>query len=383
MRKRIIGIFLTVILVVSMTACQQTKPEGNSSGYCGTVEGVAFELPDLGSRVELHTQQQNDFLAEAKKNNNYDYIAMYAQGTMEASRPIPVSLSWTASGTQPIDGYSVNISKHADMHAPFYTANTEETELAVYNLEIGTVYYWTVTAQVAEENITSGIASFTTSAQGPRNLYIEGITNVRDIGGYKTSDGGKVKQGMIYRSGRMNLSDDPTPTIEITEEGIFWLKNVLGVRSEIDLRGFEEAGQITQSPLGSDVFYAHYPMTYDDHILKGNFPQIAQIFSYLANEEHYPVVIHCNIGTDRTGLLCFLIDGLCGVSEEDLLLDYIYSNFGTIGGSRSTDAILNDYIPLLENAKGDNLREKIYNYLAENGVSTKDMDAVIAIMKEK
>jgi protein tyrosine/serine phosphatase len=50
----------------------------------------------------------------------------------------------------------------------------------------------------------------------------------------------------------------------------------------------------------------------------------------LADESNYPIFFHCAIGTDRTGTLAYLINGLLGVPEEDLYYDYCFSNFGAI-----------------------------------------------------
>ena len=328
----------------------------------------------------MHSELQNSYLTDVAESGNPDCMILYAQGLMEESRPVPVELSWTAAADTPIDSYTVYISKNSDMRDLFYRESTVDSCLQVYNLEIGTTYYWSVAARIGDKEITSGTASFTIDSAVPRNLYIDGITNVRDLGGYKTADGGRVKQGMIYRSGRMNVSNDPTPTIEITGTGKHWFKDVLGIRSDIDLRTFEEAGQIVESPLGNDVNYLHAPMTWENNILTDNTQMIREVFAFLAKEENYPVVIHCNIGTDRTGMICFLINGLCGVSEEDLCIDYTFSNFGSIGSGRSADTILLDYLPIVKEAKGDSLSKKIYNYLVGIGVPEADLNAIISYM---
>ena len=108
---------------------------------------------------------------------------------------------------------------------------------------------------------------------------------------------------------------------------------------------------------------------------------LKDVFSVLGDKNNYPIVIHCSIGTDRTGLLCFLINALLGVSEEDLYRDYLFSNFGNIGGSRSY-SIIDTYIMNISSAQGDSLAERTYNYLLGIGVSKTDLDKVINIMTE-
>ena len=39
----------------------------------------------------------------------------------------------------------------------------------------------------------------------------------------------------------------------------------------------------------------------------------------IADENRYPVYIHCTGGADRTGTLAFLINALLGVGEDDLI----------------------------------------------------------------
>ena len=56
-----------------------------------------------------------------------------------------------------------------------------------------------------------------------------------------------------------------------------------------------------------------------------------KIFSYLADRNNYPFYIHCSAGADRTGTLCALINGVLGVSEDDLIRDYELTSFSKQG----------------------------------------------------
>ncbi len=69
------------------------------------------------------------------------------------------------------------ISENSDMSdADVYSVNTNEIE--IYNLKIAKTYYWTVAINGKE----SEIKSFSTCTNAPRNLYVDGVTNVRDFG---------------------------------------------------------------------------------------------------------------------------------------------------------------------------------------------------------
>lgn len=349
-----------------------------------------WNLADLGNEVNFHSQAQAAFLADEDYNNILTYAN--AGGKEELSLPEPVTLSWSATPANDAAGnvssYVVEISATGSFNDGI-TYTTTECELEVYNLCIGTDYSWRVTAQLEDgKTSVSKTSTFTTADVAPRNMYVDGITNVRDLGGWKTEDGGRVKQGMIYRSGRLNLSETTTYTVEITEQGIKTMRDEMGVRTQIDLRSptahNNEAGGITSSPLGDDVTYYNCAMEWNtSNILtySGNRESILRVFSILADENNYPLVYHCNIGTDRTGLFAILVNGLLGVSEEDLYRDYLFSNFGRINGTR-TLSNNKAYMDTIKSYDGATLSEKIENCLLDLGVMQSEIDAIRWLLSE-
>ncbi len=217
------------------------------------------------------------------------------------------------------------------------TVAGSKTEYAFYNAMLGTTYYWNVSSRDDEDDIsTSGTSSFTTESQGPRNLYVDGVTNVRDLGGWATVDGGRIRQGLLYRGGRFSSNDSTSVTI--SAKGILTLRDEIGIKTEIDLRqttavnNRNESGGLTASPLGDSVRYCAFPMEYGEVLFSDpkNIQRIREIFAFLSDESNYPIYFHCSIGTDRTGLIAWLVNGLCGVSENDLWRDYLFSDFGQI-----------------------------------------------------
>ncbi|KAM0701104.1 hypothetical protein Q7P35_011465 [Cladosporium inversicolor] len=50
--------------------------------------------------------------------------------------------------------------------------------------------------------------------------------------------------------------------------------------------------------------------------------EIATLFTLLAKPSTYPVLVHCTLGKDRTGLVVLLVALLCGASEEGVVRDY-------------------------------------------------------------
>jgi protein-tyrosine phosphatase len=53
--------------------------------------------------------------------------------------------------------------------------------------------------------------------------------------------------------------------------------------------------------------------------------EIKDIFDVLANDDSYPVMVHCTQGKDRTGLIVLLVLMLCGVDQTAIAHDYMRS----------------------------------------------------------
>ena len=53
--------------------------------------------------------------------------------------------------------------------------------------------------------------------------------------------------------------------------------------------------------------------------------EIRAVFDVLADEDNYPVLVHCTQGKDRTGLIVLLVLMLCGVDKNAIADDYMRS----------------------------------------------------------
>lgn len=372
-KSQLSSILLALCLLFSLVGCgEETK------------HVYSFSLSTIDDEVDQHTELQKSYLADA-----YTSISKYANGQNERSIPEALSLSWTAQATDenssPISYYTVKVSPTANFSENVWTYTCTGTTVSVYNLMVGYNYYWKVEATLENGKTSlSPVSAFKTAATCPRMIFVEGITNVRDMGGWQTECGKTVKQGLLFRCGRLNKSSSSQIKTEITENGKKTMLDMLKIKTEIDLRmvSNNEVGGLTDtSPLGDGVQYAQCPMDYTaSNLLTGNKQKIATIFGILSNENNYPVIYHCNIGTDRTGIISFLVDGLLGVSEEDLYRDYLMSNFGNIGGSRNVSSIQRNYVNYIKSFNGDTLSQKIYNCLVANDVPADYLDAVIEIL---
>lgn len=286
---------------------------------------------------------------------------------------------WHAEGAQ--GGiYTVQFSLNEEFtDSVSYT--TEDTQIDIRNLYIVSKYFWRVLLTDASgDTYCSSVSTFSTTDTAPRVIYVEGVSNVRDLGGWLNEDGKRIRQGMIYRSGQLNMNTGKAIENTITENGICTMINELGIKTELDLRS--GTGKIKTSPL-PDVEYVHYPMKLKATFISDYSEEICEIFHILADEKNYPIDMHCVVGTDRTGAMSYLIHGLLGMSEEDLEKDYLYSNFADIGGERTMDNISKGYVAFVNEYEGDTQSEKIYNCLLDIGVPAEELETVRTLLIEE
>ncbi|HEY8527923.1 MAG TPA: tyrosine-protein phosphatase [Acidimicrobiales bacterium] len=176
-----------------------------------------------------------------------------------------------------------------------------------------------------------------------RQIVFDACFNFRDVGGYETADGGRVRTGVLYRADTLHRL---TPADVEVVRG-------LGLRTVIDLRTPREAARHGRAPLGEDeVVHLHLPMIDDEPddarddgrpgepppsaeppspeeragfylaMLERGGAAVAAAFRALAAPDALPAVFHCTAGKDRTGVLAALVLGHLGVPDDVIAADY-------------------------------------------------------------
>lgn len=321
----------------------------------------------------IHADYQQNYL-----NDTYDSIDKYF-GYQSGDESFPVAVNLSLLNKQSKNAGQI-VVKTSDGKIFYQGDFNGQESLQLQNLYVNTQYEWYFADKTS--NALSDSYRFNVTCGAPRNIYLEGVTNCRDLGGWATLDGKHVKQGLIYRSGRFNKNK--SQEITITQNGISAAISQLNVKTEVDLRTVSdnENGGLTVSPLGESVQYISLPMEYDNILDdEKNLEMLRQFFALIANESNYPVIFHCSIGTDRTGMVAFMINAFLGVAKEDLYRDYLFSNFGKISGSRDCSAI-DKYINVLQNAGGESLSKQAENYLLSIGVSINELNRIKGLLLE-
>lgn len=228
--------------------------------------------------------------------------------------------------------------------------DVQDQSAKIQNLYPGKTYYWKgrsvlvdgvdIIAESAE------VYSVTVEDIGWRIMYVPNMWNVRDLGGKVAMHGLRIPYGRVYRSGGLNLNsldEGKTPGGSVlTEEGKAILRDVMKIRSEIDLRADGEIANMTESPAGPQVKYIHYSVSpYADYLYrKGGMDRYGKLMRYFADAENYPVIFHCIGGADRTGTVAFLLEALVGCSTRDIRLDYVFTSFLALRYFGKIDALL-------------------------------------------
>ena len=350
------------------------------------MEDPVTVIPIEGT-VSLSKPIVDQYLSEAQAAYRTEAYADYTTSVVgnystTAARmndiPLPITLSWTRNGNgNPT--YTVTLATDAAFTENVCTYVTKKTTLNVYNLLVNTTYYYKVKATVADgQSFESARASFKT-ANTVRWINVDGVRNVRDIGGWTG-----LNQGLVFRGSELNQTQSYGTAI--TEEGIRTMCEDIGIRTHLDFRpAASNAPFGSDSPLGEDVTWANAPLAaFLSAFNAGNgYTTAMKVFT---DYDNYPVYMHCVGGADRTGTVAFMLEGLCGVEEADLSIELELTSFSKFGYRYRYDNSTYIFATVVERVKGysgNSLQEKFETIFREvYGFSEAEISNVRAILTQ-
>lgn len=184
-------------------------------------------------------------------------------------------------------------------------------------------------------------------------IPLAGVSNARDLGGLMTADGRRVRRHRLLRSADLNGATalDVKMLCEDYE-----LRHIFDLRTKVEIRNAEDP--ILRMPgvsyqfipaLGRDEVAVPDPddIPADLHALGGFMADAPDYMKGLYREcllgddgqRAYKRLLHdlldapegatlwhCTQGKDRTGLAAMLVEHALGVSERDILQDYLATN---------------------------------------------------------
>ncbi|MDE0547250.1 tyrosine-protein phosphatase [Microbacterium sp. C7(2022)] len=170
---------------------------------------------------------------------------------------------------------------------------------------------------------------------------VSGALNFRDTGGLAAGVA-LTRRGVLYRSGNLARIDD---------QGVADL-HALGLRRIIDLRADDEVryepsrteslDAVTQRVplfLGSVASIFDNDISLDEmyrQLVHGSADGVVAAARGVVTDQ--PVLVHCTVGKDRTGVTVALILAAAGVDEEAIIADYARTE-GLLPASRNAAVI--------------------------------------------
>lgn len=229
--------------------------------------------------------------------------------------------------------------------------------------------------------------------------HLPGVPNLRDLGGLKGLDGKVVVTGKVFRSGGFNdnakyrlVDDEKEPGKKkrqyygrgkerlTAEARAFQVKN-FGIKTDLDLRGDGECNEMTGSPLGPQVKWAHHPSSaYSGFHSETGRAATKRNFALFLDEKNYPIGFHCIAGADRTGSLAYLLEALLGVSDADLVLDWELTAFHNPNHKFAHEARYDQLVGGFAKYPGATARERAEGYVKSLGFTDEDIAKFRKIM---
>lgn len=154
---------------------------------------------------------------------------------------------------------------------------------------------------------------------------VPGVFNVRDVGGLP-ADGGRTRDGVLFRSGHL---------ARLTSEGRERLA-AFGIRRIVDLRDEQERRDEPSRIDGLGVETVFLPMFagsaasfFDDDLslddlyralVDGSASRLVEVVRAVLAAQ--PVLVHCTVGKDRTGVTVAVALAAAGVDRNAVIADY-------------------------------------------------------------
>jgi protein-tyrosine phosphatase len=189
--------------------------------------------------------------------------------------------------------------------------------------------------------------------QPGQRIDIPLVPNLRDIGGYATASGGRVRTGQLYRSTELNHleGEDLERFAGLGINVVFDLRTAAEREAEPDvvpdgteqvvcdvLKDSQGAAPALLGKVLSDPAFAEQMLGGGKavQLFEGGYREIVNLpsalsayrefFSTIAEDAQRPALFHCTTGKDRTGWAAAATLLLLEVSEKDVFYDYELTN---------------------------------------------------------
>lgn len=180
-----------------------------------------------------------------------------------------------------------------------------------------------------------------------RFIELEGASNFREIGGLETSNGGKLKSGILFRSDELyHLTNNDIKKLETLN-----LKVICDLRTDYERKSKPDRLPVNNLLKVVNIPFFHQKRDYNqlqimwflitnshkinfekfikEHYFNNAFEratEVGQVINLLSGKDNLPILIHCKAGKDRTGLIAAIIQLLAGVPLNTVFDEYLSTN---------------------------------------------------------
>jgi protein tyrosine/serine phosphatase len=229
-----------------------------------------------------------------------------------------------------------------------------------------------------------------------RTIPMEGVHNFRDYGGYALVGGGRLRRGVLWRSGQHNgaTEEDLDKVAALRLASVFDLRTSKerelypcrrpeGFAADIrfsadpDRPKFAPHIEAARSKGGRDAAFIREMMT-DTYTRIAFRPELLAMTSAHAlalSQGDGPSLINCMAGKDRSGVAVAAIQLAAGVHRDDVMADYLLTN--TAGDSEARIRAGMDTVRGVNRGMSDEAARAIM------GVEPEYLDAAFTAIEER
>ncbi|KAK0459275.1 protein-tyrosine phosphatase-like protein [Desarmillaria tabescens] len=181
----------------------------------------------------------------------------------------------------------------------------------------------------------------------PPFIQVQGVINIRMVGGYKTATPSTiVKPGTVFRCGELSYLTENGKQ-QLISHGI---RRIFDLRSDTEISSYSTATPDIEGVASVRVAISE-ENTFDptnlalrlqafdrdeiqtflevyEEILTIAGPAFNAILRHLIDKPEEPILVHCTAGKDRTGLVCAVLLMILGVDDQDIVNDYALTTHG-------------------------------------------------------
>ena len=361
--------------------------------FVASAASLEIVSPKDGATVPILTADMKTYLAQprAEREKQFADPAERKRIAKFGDRPQKTLLSWNCTASVSTGAvWSVKVRRAKDS-AVVFNAKTHKNSIEIDNLEIACDYKWRVKGVAADGAKLRAEGTFRTEDIAPRLIHLSRVHNMRDLGGRVGLGGRRVRQGRVYRSAGLNANARKSKSkggmvpgaVTLTDASRAYAKDVLGIRTDLDLRSDRECFGMAGSPLGPEVKWIKISSSaYSGMAKDPGKSAFTNAFRVFLDEKNYPIDFHCIAGADRTGSLAFILNGLLGVEEEELWRDWEVTAFQKEKLDFGHRTRFSKLVKVFEPFPGANINEKIIAYVKSAGFTDADIEKFRALMLE-